>query len=358
MLDTAVRPVPVPKDIAGVDAAWLTQALQGAFPGIEVERAEVVKNFGGASTKLRVELQTNRPDFPPTVVVKGCFEPHSKTMRAVQLLEVQAYTGLVGELGVETIRVFFGGLDEEGWGALIMEDLDLRGVTCLRAVEPIASFETAAAFLDETARIHARWWGAPELADEGAFGWLAGPRDVAQGLWRDILLDEARFAERLGRPRMQAISTKLRDRHRLLAANDAVFANPHGFPLVMVHGDMHPANLYLTSEGRPGFLDWIPRRSTWAQDVNYFIVGGLDPTDRRSWERALLQHYRDRLIAYGVTPPDYETAWLAHRQYTAWGALTWFLNTTDYHTETMITAMAHRFGAAMTDHDTLGLLGL
>lgn len=45
------------------------------------------------------------------------------------------------------------------------------------------------------------------------------------------------------------------------------------------------------------------------------LIGNLTIQHRRAWERDLLELYRDRLGAYGVTNvPDSETLWLRYRQ--------------------------------------------
>jgi hypothetical protein len=93
-------------------------------------------------------------------------------------------------------------------------------------------------------------------------------------------------------------------------------------------------------------------------DVSYFIVGNLDPVDRRRWEGALLHHYLEGLRRQGVDAPDYDMAWQAYRAWAVWGEIVWLLNRTDFHTEAVCTAMATRFGQAMVDHDTFGVLGV
>jgi hypothetical protein len=347
--------IPIPDDIAGVDAKWLTEVLSIAHPGLRVCSADIRENIGGACTKLRVALQTTRDDFPPTVVVKGCFEPHSKYMTASQLKEVRYYDTVVPSFGVETVKVMFSQGDADG-AAIVMEDLDLRGVTSLDAIHPITSFRLVADFLTEIARIHARWWAAPEVAAAGALGWIQGqetpPRYVA------VLQDAEQFADRMARPRAAATPRVLKDPERLLASIHEALANRFGFPLTINHGDLNPSNLYKTADNRPGFLDWTLRRLPWAMDVSYFIVGNLDPVDRRRWEGALLHHYLEGLRRHGVEAPNYDVAWQAYGAWAVWGEIVWLLNRTDFHTEAVCTAMATRFGQAMVDHDTFGVLGV
>jgi len=125
----------------------------------------------------------------------------------------------------------------------------------------------------------------------------------------------------------------------------------------LLHGDEHLGNLYIEPDGRPGFLDWQVKRAPWSQGVSYFMVGGLDSGDRRNWERGLLAHYLDRLAANGVKAPSFEHAWLSYRRDILYGFLVWVVNDSQYQSEIVNVANTVRFGTAMLEHDTLGLLG-
>jgi hypothetical protein len=49
----------------------------------------------------------------------------------------------------------------------------------------------------------------------------------------------------------------------------------------------------------------------------------LDIEDRRANEKKLLQHYLDRLAVHGGTPPDWDTAWKAYCEHSAYGLFMW-----------------------------------
>jgi hypothetical protein len=353
----ASQPVPIPDDIAGIDADWLTLALDSVDPGFIVHNAEIVQSLGGACTKLRVALNTNREGFPPTVVVKGCFEPHSKGMIPLQRREANYYSRLVPAMDVPTAHCFFAQGDERAGAALIMEDLDLRGGRCLRTPDPM-DYRLALAFLDVLARLHARWWDDPALADGGELSWVSGPAAPALDNHIAILSDPEQTAQRMALPRASAVSRIFHDGERLVRAYRTMWSNPHKLPHALIHGDPHLANLYVDRAGGPGLLDWTCRRAPWALDIAYFITGNLDIADRRSWEVALLRHYLAKLADYGVAAPDFDAAWFAYRCWLTWGLCVWLVNRTDFHSESAITAAAARFGAAMIDHDSYGALGV
>ena len=147
--------VAIPASIAGFTAEFLTEAMQQRVPGIVVETAEQVDFIHGASSKLRMRLRTNRNDVPNSVIATDGFEAHSRLMRDMHANEVNAYRWVVPTLDVNTVDCFYSGLDENGDGLVILEDLTLRNVRFLRLMEPIG-FELARNFLTEIARIHAR----------------------------------------------------------------------------------------------------------------------------------------------------------------------------------------------------------
>lgn len=350
-------PITLPRVIEEVTAAWLSEALRQQRPGIEVASLEVLKNMGGACTKLRVRVTTNDPAFPETVIVKGCFEPHTAAMRPVQFVEAMSYARVVPLLeGVETVRCFFVQADQEMGSALVMEDLDRRGAICLNALEPIESYELAADFLGNLARLHARWWNSPDLLDESRFGFVGQANEARIDYADRSLGDPAAFAELKCKPRAACLSRTILDGPRLLRAFGKVKELGRGMSFTLLHGDMHPSNLFATADGRGGLLDWLARRGNWAGDVSYFLGGNLDPVDRRAWERPLLQSYLSSLAAHGAPAPAFEDAWFAYRIWMMWGIYVWLTNIPEYHSEDKITAMASRYGAALVDHGTLDLL--
>ena len=352
--------VDVPETMDGFTPEFLTAAMQQRVPGIVVESAERGDYIRGASSKLRMRIRTNRNDVPGSVIVKGGFEPHSRVMRDMNANEVNAYRWLVPTVDVNTVECFYAGLGENGDGLVILEDLTLRNVRFLKLTEPIG-FELAKAFLGDIARIHARWWNAPELSDPaGQFAWLQDASEHGGGIWQyfAILDNTDSYDWFRTAPRAAAMPTELLDPQRIHAAHSAMIAAHAGEPITINHGDLHLGNLFVTADGAPAFLDWMPRRGPWSLDVSYFITAALDYTRRREWEGALIQHYLGALERLGVDAPSFEHAWHCYRREMIWGHIIWLLNSSDYQTETNNTAAAARFATAMIDHDTFGLLGV
>jgi hypothetical protein len=114
--------------------------------------------------------------------------------------------------------------------------------------------------------------------------------------------------------------------------------------------------LYIDADDTPGFLDTIATRACWWLEVAYHIVAACDIADRRNWESGLLSVYLAALAEHGVTPPDFNHAWLRYRQSIAYGLFIFIINETKFQTEGTNTAYSARFGIAAIDQDTIGLL--
>jgi len=351
------RPEPpiAPDNAEGVTAEWLTSAMSRKDPDLVVQAAELLEVIHGASSKLRMKLETNQQGFDKRVMIKVGYEPHSPDMEFMHLNEMHAYRDLAPTLSLETPRCYYADTDANGRNLVIIEDLTLRGVTFLSLLKPIG-YELACAFLDGLASMHARWWASPELEAGGAFDWVPDTADM-ETMYERYRNPET-FNHYVTSPRGAAMSTVLHDAARLLKAHAAMREVQAHQPVTVNHGDMHLGNLYTTAEGRPGFLDWQPRKGPWSIDVSYFIIAGVDVVDRRRWEGALLQHYLTRLRAYGVAPPSFEEAWLDYRRSVIWGQCIWMTNGANWQTESSNTAAAARFAQAMVDLDVFGALGV
>lgn len=129
-------------------------------------------------------------------------------------------------------------------------------------------------------------------------------------------------------------------------------------PLTIVHGDEHLGNLYLDAQGRPGFIDWCSRREAWIVSYAYFIISTLDVSDRRQWERGLLEIYLESLREFGAEGPEFERAWMQYRCAALFPFLAWINNDAKWQPEAINMRNAQRGAMAVIDHDTLGLLGL
>ena len=323
-----------------------------------MERAEVVDVITGTSTKIRVALQCNEAGrvhgVPPTLIVKGGFEPHSVHLGFMYEAEMRFYRDLLPHLPMNAPRCWFAASDPDSHQSIVvMEDLAPRGVRFCRVQQP-HTYAQAEAFLEAMAQWHAAWWAHPALADDGELGWVGKTFDEFGWMYANRYLRPEVWDACMQAPRGQAAAWALRDRERMLGALQALEASRATAVPTLVHGDTHPGNLYLEQDGRPGFLGAQMRRSPWVQDVAYHLAASLDLLDRPQWEEALLAHYLKCLQQHGVVhPPSFQEAWSAYRNELVYGLFIFLINETRFQSEATNTAYAARFGAAVAQHRSI-----
>jgi hypothetical protein len=100
-------------------------------------------------------------------------------------------------------------------------------------------------------------------------------------------------------------------------------------------------------------------RGCWAHDVAYVIASGLPTETRRTHERALLEHYRERLQAHGVrTAPSASEAFELYRRAISWGlVIGWLITPPQNYGDEITHANIARLVAAAQDLDTFVGLG-
>lgn len=351
--------LPLPTEIEGITCEWLEAALSGYAPGVRLRGFEMVDLIRTTCTKirLRLDLENNREDapIPETVILKGGFEPHSRAMAFMHEREAKSYAMVLPPLGLRTPIPYFAQWDEKTQqGIVIMEDLVARGVEFCSPLKP-QGFQQVARRLKELARLHGSTWDSPELRPGGKWDWMAdwaGNLDVYFGRFTE----ETIWRSYIESPRGAAVSTLFHDRHWMRDAMDRMGALTRTLPLCACHGDTHLGNLYIDTDGTPGFYDSIAHKAPAMFEIAYHIGGALDLADRPRLEAGLIQYYLDELASHGVSPPSFEQAMHHYAVYLAYGYLVFIINDSIFQPEAYNTAYTARFSQAMLDHDTIGKL--
>lgn len=331
--------LPIPHSKAELTPEWIESAMAARYPGTRIEGVGIEDLPGYKPNKVRAFLRyaANPGNAPASIVIKGGFargqisDYEQDLTRPLDLgmqMEARAYLEFVPTIEVETPAVFHAAVTGEGEGIIVMEDLGLRGGEFFTPFKTM-DYGQALAFIDAHARIAARWWNDPELEDGAAFGrqtifgqcgtrihdeYLGEFRKPA--LWDTIILN----------PHNAGLPRRFRDRDRMGAAFDALAEANRGVPRTIVHGDEHIKNFYWTPEGRAGFADWCSRTEPWANSFAYFVTACIDSTDRKLWDRILVQRYLDGLRRHGVDAPSFEEAWLAYRRAIVFPLYCWIIN--------------------------------
>ena len=247
---------------------------------VDIRSTERVgEGYGLASEIFRLELTGSSP---ADVVIKQWDSESPAGMT-----EIRFYEQFGGRLGIPLPTLIAAGMDGS-MCYLVLGALDgfRQGDVLVDEDEPVV--EEIARLL---ARLHARWWGSPELE---RLEWL---RDAMTTLPDAAWCEDRRraFVERFGRPE-SAIASALLDRAPELLRRGAEILGR--FPPTLVHGDMHLDNiLFAPGTGEPYLLDWAGcRRGPSAQDLTAVLVG-MAHSDARL---RLVDAYHRALVAHGA----------------------------------------------------------
>jgi hypothetical protein len=348
---------PLPTDIAGVTRDWIEAALRMKHPGIGLNRAEIVDINRGTCTKVRLRLDLDEAGkaagIPELVMLKGGFEPHSRVMHGMHEEEVHAYADVAPHSPLRMPRCWFARYEPETkQGIVIMEDLVERGVAFCHPQHP-QSAEQVARRLTRIAQHHAMTWDSPEIEPGGKFGWAP---HIADATYWDMVLVPEVWAGYVSSARGAAASVCFHDLDWMKGALAKYNAFGRTLPTVLMHGDTHLGNLYIDTDGEPGFFDSLPHLGPAMYEVSYHVTGALDVPVRRGHERELVAHYRDELIRCGVDAPSLDDFMHQFGVYLANGYAIFIVNASEFQPEAINTAYTARFSSAMLDHDTIGLI--
>jgi aminoglycoside/choline kinase family phosphotransferase len=353
--ESMTEAVPVPRSLDEVTAAWLEAALGTRFPGVRVASCEVSAVIGGSATKLQLSVtydeQPSEP-LPPSFYAKTALEDHGMAIVPGNAQEIGFYAGVAPEVPVQVPRFYYGEVaDDLSQSILLLEDLTLADVTFCRATSAL-SVDQAVAVVEQLAALHALWWANEDKLPTAQFT----DAHIAADALAQTLLAPAHWEMSLGGEQGRHVPEALQDRQAVV---DMVYKLWHldaELPQCLNHGDAHLGNLYVTRDGRPGFLDWQTlRRGPWQQDLTYFLVGALEPADRRSSEQEVLRTYLAALAAAGAPAPSFDEAWLDYRRHVLHGFL-WVVCPVEMQPIDVISANVERFATAACDLDTMGAL--
>jgi hypothetical protein len=348
---------PLPTRIEDLTTEWFRTALRVKYPEVTLRNARLLDINHGTCTKIRFALDLDAASkaagIPERVILKGGFEPHSRMMAYMHGQEVHAYADVAPHSPLRFPNCHFAGFDAEaGQGIVIMDDLAWRGVTFLHPQRPETP-EAVAQRLTRLARHHAMTWDRPDIRPGGRFDWATHIADATYfstvfkpDIWKGYV-DSARGA---------AASVCFHDLDWMIGVMDKLNAFCRTLPTMLIHGDTHLGNLYVDTDGEPGFFDSLPHLAPAMYEISYHVTGALDVPVRGAHERHLVAHYREELIRCGVAAPSLDAFMHQFGCFLANGYAIFLVNASEFQPEAINTAYTARFSSAMLDHDTIGLV--
>ena len=345
-------PLPLPTDLSGLTTAWLEAALRTRHPGVRLLGSRIIDVNHGTCTKVRIALDLDAAGkaagIPERVILKGGFEPHSRIMHYMHGQEVHAYADVLPHTPLRFPRCWFAQYSQGAQqGIVIMDDLVARGVEFCHPQRPQTP-EQVARRLTMLARHHAMTWHSA-----AAFPWAT---NVFDSTYFDTVLVPDVWQGYVSSARGAAASVCFHDLDWMKDALVRMGRFARSLPSPLIHGDTHLGNLYIDTDGEPGFFDSLPHLAPAMYEICYHVTGALDVPVRRQQERALVGHYRDELIRCNVDAPSLEDFMHQFGVFLANGYAIFLVNASEFQPEAINTAYTARFSSAMLDHDTIGLI--
>lgn len=340
-----------------VDAPFVESVLRSAGFETRVGAVRIAQVDDGTTSRARIEIVHAEGEGPRSIFGKRHagfghrLADHVFGLSAMEGLFYRLIRPLVPVVTPSCLHVEVDPLSHRF--LILLEDVRASGSILGDLQQPINDEVVAGAFIDALADLHGRFWDSTDL------------RSIPVGRSTDhaqVLGTLCRIGLRRGRARLvDLLPRSLLDPSLLDRMYRAAEAMADSGPFTLVHADAHLGNLYVTQTGAPGFLDWQNiRRSSWAHDVGYFLVSALDVPLRQASEKALLDRYRRRLAAWGVTPPSPEAMWHRYRCSVGYGLAGWsqLVGLEGFQAPDATVATVQRFVAAAVDLDTTGALNL
>jgi hypothetical protein len=365
-----LAPGAVPRHPRQLTPGWLTAALCRHVPGARVLSARPSRALtSGTTTRQALELTYNEPGtlagLPRQVFVKCTSSLAQRLMLGMGGLisgESGFYERVRPRLDIEAPTGYFGSVDPGSWrSVVVIEDVvSTRRARFWQPETPVSRSQIED-LVANMAGWHGTLWETRALQE---WDWLRTPAD--QGRLIGSLLGLADSTRAGARRAEGVIPGGLRGRQADLLEGmrrsmSLLGRRPHTY----LHGDLHIANAYLTSDGSMGVCDWqVGLKGCWAYDFAYLLSTALAVQDRRDWEGELLRFYLERLQAAGGRPPAFEDGWLAYRQATFYPYFAWIYTLgrsrlqPRFQPDSVSLTMIARISAAIKELDSLAAIGL
>ncbi|MDB5582449.1 MAG: hypothetical protein JWR80_7625 [Bradyrhizobium sp.] len=325
-------PLSLPDRPEAIDLAFVDALVRARHPGTTVDDCRIldIHELGedNVSTSARVSLElryggAGASTLPARVIAKMSMAGEDATedvwcarLYAYYENEVQFYQKLRDDLDIETPLAVGGHYDAtERRYMLLLEDVTTKSVH-FSAMTDDTSVKDVEGVLEVLAKVHARFWNSARLKSDLAWipSHVDGPLEEFRRLhvYNGIRQEVGRY--KFKRELLEGLGTSAEELFGYVRlVKDFNHAN---MPHMLMHGDPHLGNTYLTANGAGGLYDWqCFSRGYGIHDVTYHINTALSVELRRKHEHELLAFYRDRLAAFGVaSPPDMDSLWLAHRR--------------------------------------------
>lgn len=344
--------VRIPRRPEDVTPSWMCDAL-----GVGVSDVSIYETIGGTATKIMLNVEYDGPsELPPSFCLKAGMGDHAPFMAQVGIYatEAQFFRDERAHTSVRVPQVFWADIDDEQFGAVLMEDLSRPTVRFCSARTPLSADEVSSV-LDNIALLHIGRWNSPWLETADWLEHFASPHSKGRSYFSmlgpevvDSFIDQRR----------DLLPSELTDAQTCLDLFWGFVSRSEEGPQTLLHGDLHAGNVYFDGQ-QSAICDWqVLGRGSPAFDLAYLIGSAMTTADRRDSERDLLRQYLAQLEAADIEGvPGFDELWRLYRIHMAYGFFAWLTNPEAFQEGDIIAEVVTRMGAAVIDLDTLDAVG-
>ncbi len=299
-----MEPMTIPESDAELTPAWFSAVLGQRVDTVQIEA--LGEGVGVMATVRRVHL-TGAGALPASVIVKLPAPPgpnrETASTYGFYAREVEFYRQAAPSMDLRVPGCFHA--DSAGDGSGVPFVIVLEDVRDATSVDQLAGCTLAQAELvsDEVAKLHARWWDAPDLdlldwlpsVDNPAYRGFQAAIEPLQPVLR------AKYGDALDE-RGWSLMSRLEGGGYL---EYLAYWERTG-PMTFAHYDLRLDNVLFEAD-RVCLLDWqlaVRHRGTF--DLAYFLGQNVTPEFRRTHQERLLRRYHDALTGLGVTGYSFE----------------------------------------------------
>lgn len=354
----------IPRSYEAITDDWLTAVVCGEIAGAQVTGHQLGPADDGTNNRRRIFIAYNAAGhaagLPSSVFCKATFGLANRQMLGHSggvLCEVTFHRHARHLLDIEAPRALLANFDPVSFASIVVfEDFGDQARFCTEDTRVDLAF--ARAQLDILARLHGRFYQAPELSGDL----------VALPTWYDRFHNLATFhLEESCAAGVEASQDYLPP--ELFARRAEIWPVTlrslellRDLPQTLCHGDVHLRNWYQRSDGTVGLADWgVAHRGHWSRDLIYTLTTALTVADRRAWEAELIAYYLDRLAAAGGARVSVDEVMHALRLSLPSAFAFWTLTLKpdpafpDMQPTTAARTFIERIGQAMADHAALDI---
>lgn len=348
-------------DPSAMTPQWFTKALRqsGHLQAGEVTAIDfriIGTGKMGDNARYQLSYTGERGTAPDSVVAK--FPATDEMARAIAgargayYNEVMFYRHLASLTRMRTPVIYANEISDDRMDFItVMEDMAPAEPGSQLVGE---SRERAAVAMKEAAKLAAAFYGDDSLRDRDYV--LSAASDDGGALGQELLQQHwpgflQRFGDQLA-PECIAFGDRYVDNH-------CKYVSRFQGPKTLVHGDFRSENILFDGD-RACTVDWQTLcESSPLTDLAYFLGGSVEVSDRRAWERDLVDEYEQALASLGIEL-GFDACWNQYREQAMHGLLITILGASfsepEARSDAMFQAMIQRHLQHCVDLDAADFL--